>query len=152
MQQEVETLPPGYHIFHSALTEMINLIAAARGAKPHNILGPNTVHDLARSGEMGSKQGRSSGLVYTPNGGCYLETNICQALADLGGGKYEARCLAIHGSALGAQIQNLRYSSLINCFSPRSSGRMRPFTKGELSNVEGPVSYTHLTLPTKRIV
>ncbi|GAX85688.1 hypothetical protein CEUSTIGMA_g13103.t1 [Chlamydomonas eustigma] len=44
-QQQVE---PDYHTFLGALTDMVNLVASAKGIKSHNILGPNTLHDLSR--------------------------------------------------------------------------------------------------------
>lgn len=40
--------PPDYRTYHAALTELVNLVAGAKGIQPYNILGPNTVSDLAR--------------------------------------------------------------------------------------------------------
>eukprot|EP00955_Chlamydomonas_euryale_P066110 359453-Chlamydomonas_euryale.AAC.3 len=39
---------PDFSLFHSALTDLVNLVAGAKGVRPHNILGPNTVLELAR--------------------------------------------------------------------------------------------------------
>ncbi|KAG1680402.1 hypothetical protein FOA52_015493 [Chlamydomonas sp. UWO 241] len=43
-------------IFHTALTDLVNLVANARSVRPHNILGPNTLRDLARLRPRGRKE------------------------------------------------------------------------------------------------